>query len=206
MAQLARLGVIKFSILLSGCVAHQQLMVVSQSKLQRYEYHHKHWSAVGDAMPVVIGKNGLTKHKQEGDLRTPIGLFTLGSAFGTMRAPNFKWPYVVLKSSTICVDHKDSLYYNQWIDKTIIKKSAWISGEHMLDVQPEYALGLIINYNTKNPQPGLGSCIFMHVWKSPTTATAGCIAMSKSNMYTILNWLDPNLHPYIFLSENYFVA
>jgi L,D-peptidoglycan transpeptidase YkuD (ErfK/YbiS/YcfS/YnhG family) len=188
-------------IFCTSCAQHteRQLILVDSksSKLQLFERKYKSWRLVSNSIPVVLGKNGVTKYKKEGDSRTPIGLFTLGHAFGISKKSTYMWPYVTLNSKMICVDNPKSKYYNQWIDKTKIPLTHWISGEHMLNIQPQYELGLIVNYNTHNPKSGAGSCVFLHVWNSPKTPTAGCIAMSKDNMQKVVKWLNPKLYPII---------
>jgi len=200
----------------------QQLLLVltphwhsKQGILTYYERAsiHQPWHSIGHAIPVVVGKNGMAwgeewhspsgKIKQEGDERSPAGIYTLGRAFGF--APNahaissFHWPYISLKPSSICVDDETSPYYNQLID--IKKISAWnprTRGEHMLDFPLQYSWGTIIDYN-KNNKKNSGSCIFMHVWKKHTQGTAGCVAMAKNNLITLLRWLNPAKKPVIVL-------
>src|SRR3978361_1294963 len=67
----------------------------NQGTLQRFERDPDgHWSKVGEAVPVLYGKQGLAwgrgarggdqpgLHKREGDGRTPAGAFTLGAIYG----------------------------------------------------------------------------------------------------------------------------
>jgi L,D-peptidoglycan transpeptidase YkuD (ErfK/YbiS/YcfS/YnhG family) len=41
-----------------------------------------------------------------------------------------------------------------------------------------YRRGLLVNYPTDAGKRA-GSCIFIHVWRSPTTGTAGCVSMPE---------------------------
>ena len=43
---------------------------------------------------------------------------------------------------------------------------------------PMYRRGLLLNYPT-DARRRAGSCIFIHVWRSPTTGTAGCVAVPE---------------------------
>jgi L,D-peptidoglycan transpeptidase YkuD (ErfK/YbiS/YcfS/YnhG family) len=46
-----------------------------------------------------------------------------------------------------------------------------------------------INYNTKNPIPGLGSCIFIHLTEN-YKPTAGCIALKKNDFLIMLKLIN----------------
>lgn len=181
--------------------SHQLLLVQTknqqavQGSLQRYQRTTllQPWQAVGHAIPVVIGKQGKSLAKREGDLRTPIGTFMLGTKFGF--SPSTDLSYIKLTATTYCIDDVHSRYYNQIIDTATIQKPDWQSGEKMRSV-PGYQSGALIIYNSQRI-PGKGSCIFLHIWKSPTQGTAGCIAMDKKNLTTVLNWLKPDKKPMI---------
>jgi L,D-peptidoglycan transpeptidase YkuD (ErfK/YbiS/YcfS/YnhG family) len=67
-----------------------------------------------------------------------------------------------------------------------------------LDGDQRYKLGFVIEQNPQGKTGG-GSCIFAHLWKSPTDATAGCTAMPESAMRGLLAWLKPEDHPVFVL-------
>jgi D-alanyl-D-alanine dipeptidase len=61
-----------------------------------------------------------------------------------------------------------------------------------------YKYLVVIDYNMKQPLPGAGSCIFLHVAPSPPgTAgpTAGCTALVESELVSLLRWIDPGRTP-----------
>jgi zinc D-Ala-D-Ala dipeptidase len=186
----------------------QQLMVVtsrdwdsSHAKLQRFQRSatDQPWQPIDGSIDIMLGKKGMAKTKKEEDLRVPSGIFSLGTAFGfAMKTdPNIKLPYLPITNTTVCVDDLNSPYYNQIIDSNQVTKASWRSGEQMQEKIPQYTLGIAVNYNTPNPILGAGSCIFMHVWVSPSTPTVGCIAMSETNIKRILTWLNPTKKPII---------
>lgn len=205
----------------------QLLLVLSpewdsfQGTLQRYQRSApgKAWHLVSKKpIQVVVGKNGMAwgaefvaryllpqteRQKQEGDGRSPAGIYEIGTAFGfatdTRLIPRMKWQYFPLKTTHICVDDQTSQYYNQLIDSTAI--SDWkpgTTGEHMLQTVPQYTWGSVINYNKDNV-PGAGSCIFIHVWREAAAGTAGCVAMEQDEIIKILRWLQPAKKPVIAL-------
>ena len=65
----------------------------------------------------------------------------------------------------------------------------------MLRQDARYTLGAVVAHNSHPPLPGAGSCIFLHVWESPTTPTAGCTAMSLAPMTRLARWLDATRQP-----------
>jgi D-alanyl-D-alanine dipeptidase len=195
----------------------QQLIIVSTpnwnsvaGEMQRFSRDStKHaWHAVGKSVPVVIGKNGMgwdmhlknnndqSPIKHEGDGLTPAGVYAIGPAFGFDEKNNNKLAYFPLTDASVCVDDVKSTYYNQLIEGSNVSKKDWNSGEQMRQV-PNYKLGAVVQYNTKPITAGAGSCIFMHIWKSPTSGTAGCIAMEEPNLLSTLNWLDAKKNPVI---------
>jgi D-alanyl-D-alanine dipeptidase len=169
------------------------------------------WRPVSGAVPVVIGRTGLAwgaglylpspnqrPAKHEGDGRSPAGVFQLGTAFGFGPADSIGphlVPYRQLTASTDCVDDSTSSHYNTLVERDSVARIDWSSAEHMRQVEPEYTLGVFVNYNTKPRKPGRGSCIFMHVWKGPTSPTDGCTALDAANLSDVVRWLDPAEYP-----------
>lgn len=185
--------------------------------LQRYDRFSPKdvWQPVGEAIPVVVGRNGLGwgiglqgaanlekpryggSEKREGDGRAPAGIFKLSSAFGYASAPQAAWiklPYTAATSSLRCVDDPQSLHYNRLVDASQILPD-WKSAEEMRRGDDQYRLGVVVDHNTDPVVSGRGSCIFIHIWKGAKTGTAGCTAMSQDNMELLLRWLDPAADP-----------
>lgn len=167
------------------------------------------WKSVGEEFPIVIGRNGLAwergsapegtaDFKREGDGRSPAGSFPLSFAFGRPDKPAaIQLSYSKLGQYSECVDDISSTHYNKLVDRLKVGVFDWKSSEKMLEVGPEYDLGIFVAYNSYPVRRGDGSCIFLHVWKDATTGTAGCTAMERSDLLRILNWADPKKHPYL---------
>jgi len=168
------------------------------------------WHVIGESENVMIGRNGLGwspdfallgltgPFKQEGDGKAPAGVFYLNSVFGEIPAPQFlKMPYLQVEEPWICVDDIRSTYYNHLINSSLLTKSEqdWESYEQMRRIDNLYQWGIIIDYNRMPIIPGRGSCIFLHLWRDPTTPTAGCTAMSLPTMEKLLTWLDIDKKP-----------
>ena len=70
-----------------------------------------------------LGRNGVTTNKKEGDLKTPIGSFNLGIAFGTHDIQKeIKMPYIQINENLYWVDDINSRYYNQLVDVQKLSK------------------------------------------------------------------------------------
>ncbi len=54
---------------------------------------------------------------------------------------------------------------------------------------------VVVGYNGPKPQPGGGSCIFMHIWRAPGSATMGCTAMAEKDLDEVILWLKSEAHP-----------
>ena len=124
-----------------------------------------------------IGKNGITRRKREGDHKTPSGIFKIGKLF--FREDRVKKPKTFLKVLKIqenmgwCDDINYPKQYNR-----LIKSNIKIKHEKLKRKDHKYDLLIPIKYNSKNPIPGLGSCIFIHLTRD-YKPTAGCIALKK---------------------------
>lgn len=129
----------------------------------------------------VIGYNGLGK-TEEGDGKTPVGMFTLSSAFGVMDDPGTALPYIKLDDTDYWVDDTESQYYNRFVSTNEVTQD-WSSAEHLADETQAYAYAIPVDYNT-DCEKGAGSAIFLHCFSGG--ATSGCIAIPEENMVSIL--------------------
>ncbi len=134
-----------------------------------------------------IGKKGITSNKKEGDLKTPKGLYSLGSLF--FRKDKFPNPVTKLKKISInktmvWCDDINSKYYNQLIN---INKNT--KHEKLFRKDQIYDLIIPINYNTKNPIRNKGSAIFIHLTKN-YEKTKGCIALKKKDLLILLKIIN----------------
>ncbi len=202
--------------------ARQLVLVVTDGwdattgTLQRFEAHDGRWRAVETAAPITVGRNGsawgLGLHpaqaagpqKQEGDGRSPAGVFTLAEAFGYADKAGTAMPYRPMQATSYCIDVPDSPLYNRIIDtRTEGEAAAKGSTEPMrLDLHNKgdvrYREGLVIGHNP-DATPRAGSCVFAHLWRAPGEPTAGCTAMAAGTMDGLLAWLRPDARPVFVL-------
>ncbi len=167
--------------------------------LRLYERGSGGWQPVGAAIPAVAGRNGLAPlgEKREGDGRTPSGVFPLERGFGYAPLAT-KIPYIVLTPEMVWIDDPGSDWYNTLADK---KRGEGFSYEIMKRGDDLYKYGVVVEYNTHETVPGAGSAIFFHLWSSPMTPTAGCIATAEPDMLRMLRWLDPAQHPVAVIGD-----
>jgi L,D-peptidoglycan transpeptidase YkuD (ErfK/YbiS/YcfS/YnhG family) len=184
--------------------------------LHTFERKDGRWLMVKSAMPVTIGKNGAGwglglnaaqsggPVKREGDNRSPAGVFRIGEAFGYAAHADTAMPYRALSASDWCVDVSASPQYNRIVDEKVVGAAAVKGASEPMrrdlhfDGDQRYRQGFVIDHNP-DAKPQVGSCIFAHLWKSPTAATAGCTAMTPAAMQSLLAWLKPQDHPVFVL-------
>jgi len=167
---------------------------------------------VGKPFSGVIGRRGFAwgiglhgtgeagaPRKKEGDESSPAGVFRLFFVFGLANPAQvrfLRFPYQQITATTEAIDDPQSRYYNRIVDRAAIARPDWSSSESMLRVGGPYRCGIMIEHNWR-PRPGLGSCIFLHVWDSARRGTAGCTAVSSAHLEQLLHWLDAQKNPLI---------
>lgn len=175
--------------------SNQLILVISSStncKVFCYEKKDDNWGLVFGS-DGIVGKNGTTDSKCEGDYCTPKGLYSLGFAFGT-EPLEVNMEYRLINNNCYWVDDPQSQYYNQWIETS---EKNWNSAEHLIDYPQSYHYGIVINYNTAPIVSYAGSAIFLHCMTG--TYTAGCVAIPESDMIYILNWLSSVDNPIVII-------
>jgi L,D-peptidoglycan transpeptidase YkuD (ErfK/YbiS/YcfS/YnhG family) len=170
------------------------------------------WQPVGGSFPVTVGRSGSGwgqgvhampidgPQKMEGDGRAPAGVFAIGAAFGYADSAPTRLPYAAMQREHWCVDVPGSPLYNRIVDtREVGERAIEGSTEPMRrdlhkDNDQRYRLGFVIEHNAAGIDRA-GSCIFAHLWEAPGVPTAGCTAMSETDMATLLGWLDPGQQP-----------
>lgn len=168
-----------------------------QAVLRMVEYQPltNRWLPVNETL-AVIGKNGMTREKKEGDMKTPIGLFQMGTGFGTRPAPSpSSWPYRLAGQNDYWVDDPLSPDYNQWVCYSGDPRSRWQSFEQL--AIPPYTYAAVIRYNDSPVVPGKGSAIFFHIWSGPESYSAGCVTVAEEEVAKVLRWMAPEQIPLI---------
>ena len=149
---------------------------------------NKHTLQVNDFyFHCCIGEKGLTKRKNEGDKKTPIGTFRINSLYyrgDRMKAPETKLKQIRIKKSMgWCDDIKSPKHYNNLMT---IRRN--IKHEKLFRKDSKYDLLIPIGYNSRRIV-GKGSCIFIHLTKN-YKSTLGCIALKKNDFLIMLKIIE----------------
>ena len=157
------------------------------------------WFAVGDAEPALVGRAGMAwSHfyrnlrrgnepvKVEGDKRAPAGVYPIGRSFGTV--PSSRSGHLQITKDMVCVDDVSSPAYNTITSRAQVGPK--VKAENMSRALPMYRRGLLVDYPT-NAKARAGSCIFIHVWKSPTVGTAGCVSLPEARVEALQEFSAP---------------
>ena len=186
------------------------------------------WKALGKPFRVEIGRSGMGwgrglhgaalddgPVKREGDGRSPAGAFSLTEAFGyapASQAGFIKLQYRRITPGMICVDDPLSKSYGRLVDPEKVSSHDWTSFERMSRPDDLYLWGVVVDHNRPDPKPGLGSCIFLHIWDGRMRGTSGCTSMPAEKLLALLTWLDRAKDPvlvqlpkpeYILLQEKW---
>lgn len=189
-----------------------QIIVVSNEKYGQYkatveafEKNSGVWIKSLPSMNAVIGKNGFSLNKKEGDLKSPAGIFRVGTAFGTVDKPSdIKLSYKKASKNDYWVDDVSSQDYNNWVEYEGDPYSRWKSFERLKITS--YKLAFVIEYNMNPIVKGKGSAIFLHIWQGSNTSTKGCTTLSEANISKLLSWIDPDKNPIIIQGTNTMLA
>jgi len=143
-----------------------------------------------------VGKNGITKIKKEGDLKTPKGTFEIENLY--YRKDRIDKPKTKLKCIDIeqnmgwCDDVNSKKFYNK-----LININLKLQHEKLFRKDHKYDLIIPIKYNFKKTILGKGSCIFFHL-TNDYKPTAGCIALNKKDFIIMLKLIDKKTKIQIF--------
>ena len=169
------------------------------------------WRQRGMSHPVMIGRNGCAwgsglhpqpadgPRKREGDGRSPAGVFKIGPAFGAAAACDTGLDYRPMTGADWCIDVPDSPHYNRFVNvgdvgAVAVAGSTEPMRRDLHGGDDAYALGFVIGHNAACER-GAGSCIFAHLVGTPPVPTAGCTAMTRDQLQTLLRWLRQDAEP-----------
>ncbi len=176
-------------------------MNATSATLQQFERAapSEPWRAVSQPEPAVVGRAGMAwaqsyrrlarpgePLKVEGDKRAPAGVYALGRPFGTL--PSGRSDYLRVTPDTVCVDDAAHPAYNRITSRRSVGPK--VSVENMSRALPMYRRGIVVDYPT-DARARAGSCIFVHVWKSPGTGTAGCVALPEPRVEALIDFASP---------------
>ena len=141
----------------------------------------------GQYIAATCGRGGITDEKREGDGATPRGTHSIVGLFyrpDRVAAP-CDWAQPIYLGDLWCDDPHHPAY------NLLCRGHIEASHEQMRRSDPQYDVVLITDWNWPEASHGRGSAIFMHQWRRPGAATAGCIAMARGDLL----WLAAKAAP-----------
>ena len=145
-----------------------------------------------------IGSGGLknSAKKVEGDKSTPTGKWYLKSLYyrsDRVLRPRFKKKNIlnikpITKHCGWC-DDVGSNYYNKYVKINHLKLQT-INYEKLWREDEAYDIIIIISHNTKPTIKNKGSAIFIHCSFHDNRNTAGCVALSKKDLFYLIKKIE----------------
>lgn len=186
----------------------RQLLVVFNESPERntavlvaLEKKGKDWFIVAPPLPAGIGRKGFAapNAKREGDNQSPTGFFHLGQLFCYDKVVNTRMPFIQTTSEDKWIDDPNSPDYNRYIRGA----TQAVSWEKLKIKSDEYKYCMVIEYNMHPVVKGRGSAIFLHLSEKETVnPSSGCVVLTQKDMEWLLNWLKPELKPWILMGND----
>jgi L,D-peptidoglycan transpeptidase YkuD (ErfK/YbiS/YcfS/YnhG family) len=134
--------------------------------------------------PAAIGRTGRTAVKREGDGKTPIT--TMRVLYGFRRSDRMKFLSTALPMQStgkgmLWCDAPDDACYNRPVRAPF--KS---SHEELMREDGLYDVCIVLDWNISSRRRHRGSAIFLHLIRPGYQPTAGCIALSRTDMRRVL--------------------
>jgi hypothetical protein len=182
-----------------------RLMIVTVDKVDdaKAELHTferaspaERWKPHSEPQPAVVGTHGIgwghpylafrrgsEPVKEEGDERTPAGIYRIGAMFGFAedKRPNY---IQLTPGRQFCVEDTSSPYYGQIVSQSSVSEKTL--GQKMASEQ-QFRRGLFIDYP---PRPAFkaGSCIFVQVWRGEGVATSAHVGLPEESILRLQDW------------------
>jgi len=139
------------------------------------------------AFPCVLGRAGIRADKAEGDGATPVGRFALKRVLyrgDRLMPPATRMPIAPIAPNDGWCDAPDDANYNK-----PVKLPYGASAENMWRDDGLYDVVVVLGHNDDPVVPGAGSAIFVHVAAPDSAPTAGCVALAREDLLSILRAL-----------------
>lgn len=130
-----------------------------------------------------------------------MGSFTLTQAFGRRSDPGTSLPYFRTTPADWWISQAGPLYNTHQRCSSGCSFTRGSPNEHLYYATPYYNYAVVIDYNTRNAPGGVdqgaGSAFFLHV--TDGNPTAGCVAIDRDALVSLMRWLNPGAHPRILI-------
>jgi L,D-peptidoglycan transpeptidase YkuD (ErfK/YbiS/YcfS/YnhG family) len=159
------------------------------------------WRRVLGPWPVELGRGGLSAHRHEGDGTTPLGVFAIApTLYGNAPQPHgLRERYRRLGCGDWWDEDPGSARYNRFVVVPCGVTPGFATGSEALWTETvAYPYFAVIEFNAHPIRRGRdapGSGIFLHSWED--APTAGCVAIHRARLLSLLRWLAPAQRPVI---------
>jgi L,D-peptidoglycan transpeptidase YkuD (ErfK/YbiS/YcfS/YnhG family) len=138
---------------------------------------------IGWGHPYLSFRRGEEPVKEEGDERTPAGIYRIGAMFGFAedKRPNY---IQLTPGRQFCVEDTSSPYYGQIVPQSSVDEKTL--GQKMASVE-QYRRGIFIDYPPRRAFKA-GSCIFVQVWAKEGTGTSAHIGLPEERILRLQDW------------------
>lgn len=140
-------------------------------------------------MRCALGRGGISTEKREGDGATPVGSFVMRRLL--FRPDRETRPMTALPSAAISptdgwCDAPADRAYNRPVHLPYPASAEYLWRDDHL-----YDLLVVLGYNDDPVVPGQGSAIFLHLARPDFGPTAGCVALGRSDLLTVIATAHP---------------
>jgi L,D-peptidoglycan transpeptidase YkuD (ErfK/YbiS/YcfS/YnhG family) len=139
-------------------------------------------------MRCALGRSGINAQKREGDGATPVGAFVMRRLL--YRPDREKRPVTALPSSVISQDDGWCDAPNDRAYNRPVHLPYPASAENLWRDDHLYDLLVVLGYNDDPVVPGQGSAIFLHRAAPDFAPTAGCVALGRDDLLTVIARAD----------------
>lgn len=165
--------------------------------INTYEKKTAGWTVVHKNIIGCIGLKGFSNNKIEGDKKTPVGAFKIGTCYSKTVGIATGLDFYKYDLKDVWVDDPNSKFYNTHQREPANGK--WNSAENFSQMKNGvYDVFFNIEFNTERLK-NKGSAIFFHIFNpnEQIQYTNGCIATDRKSVLAIVKWLDKDKNPII---------
>jgi L,D-peptidoglycan transpeptidase YkuD (ErfK/YbiS/YcfS/YnhG family) len=135
-------------------------------------------------MRCALGRSGIGTQKREGDGATPVGAFAMRRLLfrpDRETRPTTALPSAVISPGDGWCDAPTDRAYNRPVGLPYPA-----SAEQLWRDDHLYDLLVVLAYNDDPVVPGRGSAIFLHLAAPNFAPTAGCVALGRDDLLTVI--------------------
>jgi len=159
----------------------------SNAQMDIYQRDASGWQALKTGIPTHVGSAGMAPHAKSGYPATPMGVYSLDSAFGTAPNPGGGLSYTQVGPNHWWSGDDGNPTFNSM--QVCQKAQCPFSTAASENLQiPQYKHAVVMGVNP-NHAPGKGAAFFFHT--TDGGPTAGCVAIDDASLVQIIQWLRP---------------